>query len=108
MTSSGSASTKAGGAGASDSLTFPTRQLRGDPSKGHHRETEAAVGSRVGMPMGEDGAPSVDKTWFLAVPPGACLGTHHSHLHPGGHFPSPVCLPHSKEAETSCRKQCLP
>lgn len=42
MTSSGSTSTKAGGAGASGSLTFPTRQLRGDPSKAHHRETEAA------------------------------------------------------------------
>lgn len=55
-----------------------------------HRETEAAVGSRVGVSMGEDGAPSADRTEFLAVPPGACLGTHHSHLHPGGHFPSPV------------------
>lgn len=100
-TGSDSAGTKAGGAGASASLTFPTRQLRGRLQQSTSPGDRGGGGSdrlQSRRAHGEDGAPSAGRTEFLAVPPGACLGTHRSHLQPGGLFPSPACF-HTAERQ---------
>lgn len=108
--SSGCANTRAGGAGASDSLAFATRQLRGRLKQAH------TMRQRRWAP--EQPVP-VEREWgslcgqeFLAMPRSNCLGTHLSLLYPEGHIPSPACLLHGKEADTSYRKQspgmCLP
>lgn len=103
--SSGSANSKAGGAGASDNQTCPRRQLTGKLTQSTSPWGEGGGLQSRRCPRRENGAPSADRTESGRAHQGSCLGTHHSHSRPEGHSPSPACLLNSKEAEPSYRKQ---